>query len=1688
MMQFPSKLFKLPQILLSNPTHEDLLKQIQWKPSLEYFLFPKRYCATCSAQLRKKQLPRVSKENGFKSVEVHPTIRSLNTIEAAAISCILPCFTLSRKPAVTQPKTLGPAVYIPLDPTTTFQKLLPRTKRNLNWVEMQFAEIGRGARQDPTVRGFINKEKVLSALKIILQSPLYQKLHCLIDESLFNSELEDDSNFELIETKNKIETDPQAHSWIMLPEIEYKDQYEVEVIQNDEEFGQFKPFTQMMNPDIPAIVTDTESRIPTFQVLYNSIKLDEELMFPAVFGGYKRHKIKLKNVTLLDLFKNEIERWDLQHQWVPKILHDFFRLTQDNMNKQRAHIYSLFNSNTGQSQNEYIKDSAHDRLLYQIRCGPQFWKRKRGNLMVQIRYLGQPTFFLTISPNEIMWSEMLFMLQYSEEKRTGKKEKKWSLDQIEELTKKERQYLLASNPTVAVKMTMERQNLVKRILWNNKNGIFGEVGDFYIRVEFQMRGSPHFHMMLWVKDAPIWLPDSDENKTQEVINFVNKHITCQYNGLDEDTQKRLSVQLHKHSSCCTTIHGCRFHFPIPPMFKTDILVPQTTDDIDATELQRLHAIYNHKILHSLRNMKNGDQITTTDWLKTLNLTTEEYIFILKLFYVKHPQILLQREPGETNMNKYNTKLQPLWNGNMDLSFIMDPWACAQYVGSYICKPCRELSSTLKDFRERQAKIPDTLDRKIKSFGAKFITSTQIGVQETICHLTRIRLSMSSRYVVWVNTEMPANRIRKKKKENPNSTDSQHNSDSPYQDGPREHYMHRSLLLQHICFGQWIQQFSYKTGNRIRQTNSSYSQQFIFPQNNGIGYSQKRKHHEKDKILKIRPYDPYNNRTPYCYQQLLLWVPWTQPIEADDPHELDVLYEQNIQLIKENKTICGVKDESFVEIFNQHIQKLIVNNWDNEFEFTNYNPNPTRNRRYNTPQNAIKLGQATLLYTAEQFRNIMKDLNQEQRLIIDDFIYRIENKLTPIHLFLEGAGGNGKSYLIDAIVQYSSQIWRKIDHKNIEFAPVLKLAPTGIAAVNIKGSTIHSAFVLPIFDQQDGDTKTMKKGRNVIISDSHEHLRYVKLVIIDEIGATSDKILKELDTRLKLVQDGTQPFGGVSVICAGDYYQLPPIGGKQICNPRSESYDLWKLFQKCTLQTNMRHKNDVQFGKAMEELRVGNCSTETINLLKSRVITKQQFHTLEAENPYNNGLLILHSTNDSVEWSIARRMEDTSEDIQTETAIDFFPGTGQEHDDYLHLKLSTMLMKETKNLPTKLRLRPGFPYMITTNIDVKDGLVNGQIVEIIEVVEKEDDSLKWDTIVWVKGVDTKIGQRARESSIENRAHTDEEAFPLKKVTRFFQVGPYDVKRRQIALVPFAASTYYKAQGRTLRRVLLATVKILKNGDPQIPFRFINMEDLYVGCSRITKREDLYLYPDLPPVIKPTEKQIQIGKWMEIMPKWKPLLPMPQENKLTICFHNGQGATGKKELYETTTFLQRLDILAISEGYDEKIFDNIHQLDKIAEIEGKNKLGSGLSVFINKKTITMEIVWKSVSTNPENKMEGIIIKVTNYAPLEKSKNLIIGFFYINPNSDSREAVQKILQFKQQGYNVLIMGDFNQTLRETDLNQLKGEQIQLHMVPKLININAQSPDIILTNVQVNYDNYPCYFSDHPFLWTQIPLTTLE
>ena len=173
-----------------------------------------------------------------------------------------------------------------------------------------------------------------------------------------------------------------------------------------------------------------------------------------------------------------------------------------------------------------------------------------------------------------------------------------------------------------------------------------------------------------------------------------------------------------------------------------------------------------------------------------------------------------------------------------------------------------------------------------------------------------------------------------------------------------------------------------------------------------------------------------------------------------------------------------------------------------------------------------------------------------------------------NLFITGAGGCGKSYLIRRLITEGTIV----------------AAPTGLAALNVGGTTCHRAFKLPV-----GLSSNLKP----LNADQAAVLRAAERVIISEVGALRADYLDMIDGRLKSARKSKAPFGGVQVVVEGDFYQIEPVVGNAEAEVFKELYTSpfsfdarsWN-FDSFELKEPQRHKN-LEHVALLARLRVGN---------------------------------------------------------------------------------------------------------------------------------------------------------------------------------------------------------------------------------------------------------------------------------------------------------------------------------------------------------------------------------------------------------------------------------------------------------------------------------------------------------------------
>ncbi|KAF5328283.1 hypothetical protein D9611_014755 [Ephemerocybe angulata] len=239
------------------------------------------------------------------------------------------------------------------------------------------------------------------------------------------------------------------------------------------------------------------------------------------------------------------------------------------------------------------------------------------------------------------------------------------------------------------------------------------------------------------------------------------------------------------------------------------------------------------------------------------------------------------------------------------------------------------------------------------------------------------------------------------------------------------------------------------------------------------------------------------------------------------------------------------------------------------------------------------------------------LNEEQRRAFSIVArHSISVSPAPLLMYIGGMGGTGKTRVIDSL-----RYWFTIRSEANRMAVT---APTGAAASVVRGSTYHSYLGVAT-----GDRRAYAPRGGRALDEARLRMRGVDYIFMDEISMVSCQDLYLIDKRLKDVTTlEDMPFGGLSIIVAGDFAQLPPARGlslysgevSKVQRPRQSQTDqentlgllLWNLFVTVVvLRQNMRQTNTSDAAEdslrtCLEHMRYKDCTEADLEFLRSRI--------------------------------------------------------------------------------------------------------------------------------------------------------------------------------------------------------------------------------------------------------------------------------------------------------------------------------------------------------------------------------------------------------------------------------------------------------------------------------------------------------
>ena len=579
------------------------------------------------------------------------------------------------------------------------------------------------------------------------------------------------------------------------------------------------------------------------------------------------------------------------------------------------------------------------------------------------------------------------------------------------------------------------------------------------------------------------------------------------------------------------------------------------------------------------------------------------------------------------------------------------------------------------------------------------------------------------------------------------------------------------------------------------------------------------------------FDPAKNPEEFYYGKLLMHVPWRNEDELSGAPE--TVYnkfrsqfpdlEASVQnAFKRAHRIQQMKKKVDEKVAGEKNESAVPNDFDDVDAFE-------------------PVHQKSSIKTEEQLEEIVNSLSPDQRSVYDRIVENISHcamhrktppscdcdQLKPLNLFVSGNPGCGKSYLIKALMGYS-YVQSEVRKNPLHLA---LCAPTGIAARNINGRTLHSVWALPV---QNSRQECFSPLPDSVRCRMKANLYHTYGHIVDEISMVSNKLLLLLHMRMTEVFDNSLPFGGIPMIVFGDIFQLEPVKAQPPYVPLNAdqiakitkgapcSLNLWDCFEIVELTTNHRQNGDSLWRDILGRMKLGMLTKDDISHMNSKLVDTSGCNSkedcllkfvdefIDADKKGLQPLCLFPRR------SMVREFNNTVLSVTglkplVLTAIDEYFGSKNRKKAALN-KVQSMDADErdTAGLPQTIVLGVGCRVMYLVNEKGRPDIVNGSRGTLQSVVYERN--------------------KRRVKSLQIKFDDIDEVQAMERVDKTFQVfsGCY-IHRKQFPVVLSSAVTIHKSQSLSLTNVFADLGDAIFCGGQS-----------YVAASRCTTLDGISLF--------------------------------------------------------------------------------------------------------------------------------------------------------------------------------------------------------------------------------------------------------
>ncbi|XP_066910247.1 uncharacterized protein [Clytia hemisphaerica] len=1374
----------------------------------------------------------------------------------------------------------------------------------------------------------------------------------------------------------------------------------------------------------------------------------------------------------------------------------------------------MLSQNFKETVKQFIANDKAFAFMSTVKGTPAYWKKFQQEVLAMVKQLGPPTFFLTLSCADLRWNELISIIYKLKGQNVTN-------EFIENLSYHERCDLLNSNPVLVARHFQYRVEVFfKEIVLD---GPLGKTTYYAIRVEFQVRGSPHIHSFLWILNAPTLTPETKS----EYVEFVDKIIKVCLPSQQEDPELFNLVktyQLHRHSKTCRKYKNtpCRFHFgkffsertivsePLPQELPQE--QKRTILSLRKEVLSKVRTYINENLNPSKRNFFNPDAEnfspvpTIDEILNELDIPKNDYEYALSVSEDDDFHLYLKRDSNACFVNNYFTEGLKAWQANLDIQPVFNYYKAVTYMCAYLSKTEDEVSHAMN--QAVQEAFENDLDKyqQMKSIAHAYVSKREVSVQEAV-YLSMPELWLRKVFpgVTFANTNVPEKRFRMCLSENeiselPEDSTSifKKNMLDRYCDRPTNNYANGIYVsVSNMCYAEFLRFYSIMyVENKENDCQPNELVDDLVESNHPTnGYpnivpllSSRDKLKCRKVPLVLRLHEPNRNKHPedYAHHLLMLYYPFrneNELLSQEHNSYTQKLFEPGVvEMIERNRALIqpysGLVDDALVRFrtditlnmndFEQ--QENDETNAELESNTANNNDESDDEANEDTVPFRAAIPMESILLPDNEINTRIRSLNPQQREIFDvihkwgrNFVKNLSSKdpkiVEPFHIFLTGGGGVGKSHLLTTIYHSLSKLLMYRGGEPTK-QRILVLAPTGVAAINVNGTTIHTGLIIP--------TKKLFPLNAMSKQNLQKKLACVEIIMIDEISMVPSRLFRNIDSRLREIFSSDKPFGGKSVLLCGDLYQLPPIYRDPIYKADCSSmqsivgFELWRSFQMAELTEVMRQRDDIDFVDLLNQVRLGELDEEKEELLKSRFITK--------DSPdYPANITHIYAENKPVDLYNLQMLEKLPTEKHLILAQDEVPKNLTRSD--LNF-IENAKARDTGGLARIIEMKVGARVLISKNIDIADRLVNGQVGTVMRF--KFDCNNKISGF-YVKLDDVTAGKKGSNlDSVcrENNWTLIERAESTFATRKNKQKSPM-VRRTQFPLILSYACTSHKVQGLTLQS---AVVSFELFGQ-----RYFNEGQMYVNLSRVTDINGLFLIGEYSrnAIRVNTEAGLEYERLrrnccLQKVQTFSSVSTSPKH--LNISLLNIRSMNKHAVDLKKSENLMNSDLLCLTET----------QLSPTSDTSGIDQTLNGFNIEYNNNSInrfqnTACCTNSSIQILECNKAAGYtLIKFKKETFSSRPISLLI--LYRPPNSSRNTFREELLQLTSYDDVDIIVGDFNiDALDPTnqDLNEILSSFKMIvneptHLAGGLLD-HVYIKTSFISQREVNCFIKDIYFSDH-------------